>query len=95
MLTLTIAQDFDMEMAYLEDWFTRRMNYLDKTRFQISDLPPTGMEYVTQSEPKSQRSTGVYTLSGQHVTDDTSEQSLHALPSGIYIVNGEKVAVGR
>ena len=89
------ALDFDTEMAYLEDWFTRRMNYLDKTRFQISDLPPTGMEYVTQSEPESQRSTGVYTLSGQHVTDDTSEQSLHALPSGIYIVNGEKVAVGR
>ena len=87
--------DFDVEMAYLEDWFTRRMTYLDKIRFQISDLPPTGIYDVQRSTFNVQRSTGVYTVGGQHVTDDTSEQSLHALPSGIYIVNGEKVAVGR
>ena len=34
--------DFDDEMAYLTDWFTRRMNYLDNTRFKISELPKKG-----------------------------------------------------
>ena len=30
--------DFDNEMAYLTDWFTRRMNYLDTVRFNIAEL---------------------------------------------------------
>ncbi len=34
--------DFDDEMAYLTDWFTRRMDYLDNTRFKISELPKKG-----------------------------------------------------
>ncbi|MBQ3752049.1 MAG: CotH kinase family protein [Prevotella sp.] len=34
--------DFDDEMAYLTDWFTRRMNYLDNTRFNIAELPKKG-----------------------------------------------------
>jgi len=87
--------DFDNEMQYLEDWFTRRMNYLDKTRFKISELPPVGIEDVQLTQSSQRPSTGIYTLSGQHIGNDTSEQALHALPSGIYIINGEKVAVGR
>ena len=34
--------DFDNEMEYLTDWITRRMNYLDATRFDISSLPRKG-----------------------------------------------------
>lgn len=34
--------DFDDEMAYLTDWFTRRMDYLDNTRFNIAELPKKG-----------------------------------------------------
>jgi hypothetical protein len=82
-------------MQYLEDWFTRRMNYLDKTRFKISELPPVGIEDVQLTQSSQRPTTGIYTLGGQHIGNDTSEQALHALPSGIYIVNGEKVAVGR
>ena len=87
--------NFEEEMVYLEDWFTRRMNYLDKTRFKISELPPVGIEDVQLTQSSQRPTTGIYTLGGQHIGNDTSEQALHALPSGIYIVNGEKVAVGR
>jgi hypothetical protein len=31
--------DFDDEMDYLTDWFQRRMNYLDNTRFDIASIP--------------------------------------------------------
>ena len=31
--------NFDTEMEYLTDWFTRRMDYLDTTRFDIASLP--------------------------------------------------------
>ena len=34
--------DFDNEYEYLADWFTRRMNYLDNTRFKISELSKKG-----------------------------------------------------
>ena len=31
--------DFDNEMEYITDWFTRRMEYLDDVRFDIASLP--------------------------------------------------------
>ncbi len=31
--------NFDTEMTYLTNWFTRRMNYLDTVRFDIASLP--------------------------------------------------------
>ena len=31
--------NFDTEMDYITDWFTRRMNYLDTKRFDIASLP--------------------------------------------------------
>jgi hypothetical protein len=34
--------DFDNEMEYLTSWFTRRMDYLDNTRFNISALANLG-----------------------------------------------------
>lgn len=85
--------DFDNEMEYLTDWFTRRMNYLDKTRFDIASLPATGISTAQTSELASGK--GVYTLDGRHISDDTSSQRLRQLPNGIYIVDGRKVIVGR
>ena len=80
-------------MEYLTDWFTRRMNYLDETRFDIASLPATGISTAQTSEQASGK--GVYTLDGRHISDDTSSQRLRQLPAGIYIVNGRKVIVGR
>ena len=34
-----LSLNFDTEMEYLTDWFTRRMNYLDTKRFDIASLP--------------------------------------------------------
>ena len=34
-----LSLDFDNEMDYLTNWFTRRMNYLDTKRFDIASLP--------------------------------------------------------
>lgn len=83
--------DFDDEMDYLTDWFSRRMNYLDKTRFQIDQLPPTGIRNIEQT--RSRPATAIYNLAGQQISEDSSEQKLQSLPSGIYIVNGQKIVV--
>ncbi len=34
--------NFDDEYDYIADWFTRRMQYLDETRFDLANLPPNG-----------------------------------------------------
>lgn len=41
-----LTLDFDGELAFIKDWVTRRMNYLDKTRFKIDELPPLGIDDV-------------------------------------------------
>ena len=77
--------DFDNEMDYLDDWFTRRMNYLDAKRFKISELPPTAISEINLPEHLKDK---VYDLSGRKVgTYDDIER----LPAGIYIVNGKKI----
>ena len=85
--------NFDTEMEYLTTWFTKRMNYLDKTRFKIAELPVSGIGSLqtTEQAPGS----GVFTIDGRRVSNDTTPQSLRQLPAGIYIVNGRKVIVGR
>ena len=35
-------EDMDIEYNYIANWFTRRMNYLDTTRFDLANLPPSG-----------------------------------------------------
>ncbi|MBQ8463576.1 MAG: CotH kinase family protein [Prevotella sp.] len=82
--------NFDTELDYLRDWLTRRLNYLDKTRFRISELPTSGIATAI-SAPEAHQ--GVYTLNGQKVADTPA--SLNQLPKGIYIVDGRKVIVGR
>ena len=40
--------DFDDELAYIEDWITRRMNYLDTERFHIDELPSAIQQSVAE-----------------------------------------------
>ena len=90
--------DFDNEMDYIEDWVTKRMNYLDTQRFDIASLPPSGIDNVLSS---SSARRGIYTLGGRLVTTDCSEQQLNSLPKGMYIIytpdgstHGRKLIVG-
>jgi len=85
--------DFDEEMEYLRDWFTRRMNYLDNIRFDIASLP-SGIQGV-QTEAKS-TTVVIYNINGQKVATARradAKDVLSTLPAGIYIVDGKKVAV--
>ena len=80
--------DFDNEMEYLDDWFTRRMNYLDTRRFDIASLP----NVITDINAKSNSASDniVYDLRGQRL--GTAAQ-LSSLPAGVYILNGKKIVV--
>ena len=86
--------NFDTELAYLKDWITRRMKYLDNTRFNIGALP-AGISTVNADGTAPARHKGIYTLDGRLVSTATDDPLLKQLPAGIYIVNGHKVAVGR
>ena len=77
--------DFDNEMTYITDWFTRRMNYLDTQRFAISELP-SGISNVTLTG----QAQAVYNLNGQKVA---TTDHIYGLPTGIYIINGRKVII--
>ena len=77
--------DFDVEMDYLTDWFTRRMDYLDKVRFKIDELPADITDINRMEDAKAHN--GIYDLRGQKVgTADDFDR----LPAGIYIINGKK-----
>ncbi len=79
--------NFDTEMAYLEDWFTKRMNYLDTKRFDIASLPSdvTGVkEYLNGFGSDG----SVYNLKGEKVG---TKASFDNLPSGLYIIGGKKI----
>ena len=78
--------DFDVEMDYLTDWFTRRMNYLDDVRFDIENLIAVGIDDL-QAKGRQQ---GVYTLDGRQVRTNATTKGL---PAGVYVVNGRKVVV--
>ncbi len=81
--------DFDNEMDYIDDWITRRMNYLDNVRFDIGSLP-SSIDGV-QNQPIA-GDNSVYDMNGRRV--GTPEQ-LQQLPAGIYVCNGQKIVVGR
>lgn len=84
--------NFDTEMAFLEDWITRRMNYLDKTRFNIGALPASG---VTTTTVEAGTANGIYTLDGRLVSKEVSESVILSLSAGVYIINGRKAVVGK
>ena len=77
--------DFDEELAYLEDWITRRLNYLDTHRFDIASLPSAVSAPLADN---SSRADGfVYDIQGRRLaTNDRIDQ----LPAGVYIVGGRK-----
>lgn len=77
--------DFDTEMVYLTDWFTRRMNYLDTQRFDIASLPSD-----IQTPEHATSAQDIYNLSGQKVG---TRLHIDRLPAGIYIIGGKKVVV--
>jgi len=88
--------NFSTELTYLKDWITKRMNYLDKTRFDIESLPSA--IYTIENDATAKRHTklkGVYTLDGRHISQTADDEELKRLPSGIYIVNGQKIVIGR
>lgn len=76
--------DFDNEMEYITDWFTRRMNYLDTQRFDIASLP-TDIDVLQNADARNQK---VYSLSGMLM--GTMEQ-WDDMPAGVYLVGGKKV----
>lgn len=99
--------DFSDEMEYLNDWVTRRMDYLDDTRFDIASLS-TG---ISATKADSYR-VGVYgsrivITSGSPVTVNihsvngslvrtvsvNGTATVTGLPAGVYIVGKQKVVV--
>lgn len=87
--------NFDTELTYLKNWITKRMNYLDKTRFDIESLPPSAIHTVSMDPGIKRNAKGVFTLDGRRVSLSTDEQLLKQLPPGLYLVNGQKVIVGK
>ena len=77
--------DFDVEMDYLTDWFTRRMDYLDKVRFKIDELPSDITDINRIEDAKAHN--GIYDVRGQKVG---TMEDYDRLPAGIYIINGKK-----
>jgi hypothetical protein len=84
-----LSLNFDNEMEYLTDWFTRRMNYLDTKRFDIASLP-SGIE--TAYNNSRTQGTAVYDLQGRMVSSQSTVHSSQ-LTKGVYIINGKKVVV--
>lgn len=81
--------NFDTELSYLRTWITKRMNYLDTTRFDIASL--SAINEVSMD--KSQYTDAVYDMHGRKVALSTA--AISSLNPGIYIVNGQKIVVGR
>lgn len=67
-------------------------NEAKETTFFINGIADdvTAIEGITQERPVKQMMQGVYSLSGQKLSDGSS---LEGLPSGIYIVGGQKHVV--
>jgi len=87
--------DFDLEMDYLRNWITKRMNYLDQTRFHI-DLLPASIDGVQTRPVKTTQD--IYDIRGRKIASTPGsvvQDVLSRLPAGIYIVGGKKVVVGR
>ena len=80
------ALNFDEEMDYLTDWFTRRMNYLDNIRFKIDELPSEVTGITIQQSGIG--TNNVYDLNGKKVG---TVGDFSTLPAGVYIVNGHKI----
>ena len=88
------ALNFDTEMKYLTNWLTRRLKYLDETRFDIASLPRAlqgaSSGYAADIQVTSCGSTvyvqsavdaevGVYDLSGRQIRRVVLRQGLNTI----------------
>lgn len=76
-----LSLNFDTELSYLEDWFTRRMNYLDNTRFKIAELPPSGIDGIWQANENID----------EHIYDPQGRRVNVNVKKGLYIKGGKKI----
>lgn len=87
--------DFDYEYRYLKDWITKRMNYLDKIRFDIASLS-SGIKSVGNGNTSGKHVSPVFSVGGsmlRKVTVTGGIPDLTSLSKGIYIVDGRKYVV--
>ncbi|MBR1548134.1 MAG: CotH kinase family protein [Prevotella sp.] len=82
--------NFDTELSYLKNWITKRMQYLDKTRFRIADLP-SAIYTATADADYAASDHAIYTLSGHRVSSDNKTETVRLLPHGIYVTEGRKL----
>lgn len=100
--------DFDDEVQYISNWVTRRMNYLDRTRFRIGEL--SGIHniqnvrgyridvkgktiVITSDKPVV---VNVYGLDGtlmHRVKANVGQTFVSSLPAGIYLIGNQKVVL--
>ena len=73
--------NFDKEIAYITDWITRRMPYLDR------DIFPESFSNITNISKESVNDNKLYNLNGQVVNEKIP------LRKGIYIRNGRKIII--
>ena len=73
--------NFDKEIAYITDWVTRRMPYLDR------DIFPESFSNITNISKESFNNNKLYNLNGQVVNEKIP------LRKGIYIRNGRKIII--
>lgn len=73
--------NFDKEIAYITDWITRRMPYLDR------DIFPESFSNITNISKESFNNNKLYNLNGQVVNEKIP------LRKGIYIRNGRKIII--
>ena len=83
--------NFDTELSYLRTWITKRMNYLDTTRFDIATLPAAGIHEITMDS--SPWTGAVFDMQGRKVAPAGTKPE--DLKPGLYIINGRKIVVGR
>ncbi|QFQ13122.1 leucine-rich repeat domain-containing protein [Pseudoprevotella muciniphila] len=84
--------DYDAEYSYVSFMTTSEGDtYYGEVQTFRTEPDVTGIsEVMTADEPAAETArTGIYTLSGVKLSDDSSR--LRTLPAGVYIVNGKKV----
>ena len=103
-----LTLNFDIERAYISNWITRRLNYLDNTRFKIGEL--SGIERTNADTSFSVNVYGkeliitsnkplvinIYAIDGTLVRTEQvtiGVNTVSGLPSGIYVVGQQKVVI--
>ena len=86
--------DYESTYYYVAFAKTAEGTYYGDVKSFATGVNTTGIERIDNSQltiDNSRRVKGIYTLTGVKVSDDAAD--VKTLPSGIYIVNGRRVAV--